>query len=222
MFQKISLILLALFLYTASFGQVKPTLFVAAKSGLKLRETASLTGKPLLTAPQGASVVWISTDYQKSVEVEGTQGYMAKVKFNGKTGYMFDGYLSNNSPLAPLVIKKPVVIIKDTDEMQLAEMKGTANSADLAEAGSDIGFYQMAATDELKKHKIPFTNTNLRFIQFVKADGTTELIDTKTAEMNDCFLFNGKIVKPSHIIDFSTTEAGKIPEPIQFMKSSRK
>lgn len=193
------------------------TLYVIAKSGLKLRETASLTATPIQTVASGEAVKWISTEYKKEFTVEGITGYMAKVSYNGKTGYMFDGFLAVNSPANPLIIKDKVVVIKETDALQLAQMAGTISQSDLGEAGSDIGYYRMMTTDALDKYSVPYISTEMRFVQFMKADGTSEIIDTyQPAEFN-CFLFNGKTIKKASTTDFSAEE-GQMPTPIKFMK----
>lgn len=199
----------------------KPDLYVIAKSGLKLRDAANLNAKALATVAYGAKVQWLSTDYKKKVKVENTEGYMAKVKADGKEGFMFDGFLAVNSPLAPLVISKPMVIIKDPDELQTSEMVGTMKPEDLAEVGSDIGYYAMIAGDVLKKYKIPYQSTQMRFIQFVKKDGSKELIDTKSAEWraHDCILFNGTALKKAAAIDLQMGEdTQKKPPILDFMK----
>lgn len=203
---------------TTNAKEIKPDLYVTAKSGLKLRETPSLTGKPLATAAQGSKVQWLSTDYKNKVKVEGKEGFLAKVLFEGKTGFMFDGFLAINSPLAPLVITKPTVIIKNVDEMHLAQMVGTMKQEDLAEVGSDIGYYTGIAVDALKKYKIPFQQTTLRFIQFVKKDGSKELIDTGADGWRefDCLYFNGTTIKKGNTTDLMSEE-GKKPETLNFM-----
>jgi hypothetical protein len=200
--------------------EAKPDLYVIAKSGLKLRDAANLNAKALATIAYGAKVQWLSTDYKKKVKVENTEGYMAKVKADGKEGFMFDGFLAVNSPLAPLVISKPMAIIKDPDELQTSEMVGTMKPEDLAEVGSDIGYYAMIAGDVLKKYKISYQSTQMRFIQFVKKDGSKELIDTKSAEWreHDCILFNGTALKKAAAIDLQMGEDNKKPPILDFMK----
>lgn len=196
----------------------KPDLYVIAKSGLKLRDAPSLTANPLQTVASGEKVKWISTDYKKTFTVEGITGYMAKVNYAGKTGYMFDGFLAINSPSNPLIINQKMVIIKQTDALELAQMVGTMPQEDLAEAGSDVGYYRMMATDALDKYKVPYLSTEMRFIQFTKEDGTKEIIDTYQTREFDCFLFNGNAVKKINTVDFSAVEEGKSPEFLSFMK----
>jgi uncharacterized protein YgiM (DUF1202 family) len=196
----------------------KPDLYVIAKSGLKLREAASLTATPIQTVASGEKVKWISTDYKKPVTVEGIKGYMAKVSYEGKTGYMFDGFLAVNTPANPLIINQKTVVIKAEDKMELEEMVGTTSEGDLNEIASDIGYYRMMATDALEKYHIPYISSDMRFIQFVKEDGTKELVDTYQTREMDCYLFNGKSIKKMNTIDFGATEENPIPEGIKFMK----
>ena len=69
-------------------------LFVHAPSGLKLRPAAN-SDDALATLPYGAKVTVLenlATTYPK--EVDGFKGYWARVEFEGKRGFVFDGYLS--------------------------------------------------------------------------------------------------------------------------------
>lgn len=69
-------------------------LYVHAPSGLKLRSTAD--GETVLaTIPYGTKLKVLEA--RKTVlpkTVDGIAGYWAKVTYDGKTGYVFDGYLS--------------------------------------------------------------------------------------------------------------------------------
>lgn len=69
-------------------------LFVHAPSGLKLRPAPN-SNDALATLPYGAKLKVVqnkSTANPK--EVDGLKGYWAKVEFEGKQGFIFDGYLS--------------------------------------------------------------------------------------------------------------------------------
>lgn len=69
-------------------------LFVHAPSGLKLRNVAD--GETVLaTVPFGAKLKVLEPRKITSPKtVDGLKGYWAKVSYEGKTGYIFDGYLS--------------------------------------------------------------------------------------------------------------------------------
>ena len=198
--------------------ETKPDLYVIAKSGLKLREAASLTATPIQTVTFGEKVKWISTDYKKPVTVEGIKGYMAKVSYAGKIGYMFDGFLAVNTPNNPLEIKGKKAFIRETDALMLGEMVGLMSPEDLGEAGSDIGYYRMIATDMLNKYAIPYISSDMRFIQFVKDDGTKELIDMYDMREYDCILFDGKLMKKLNCINFAVAEEGQMPDFLKFMQ----
>jgi hypothetical protein len=93
---------LLLLLLTASlaFAQ-KPVgkYYVIANAGLNLRAAAASTSEKLATA-QYAEEVEITTPATaaSSQEVDGVKGAMAKVKYKGKEGYMFDGFLISFPP----------------------------------------------------------------------------------------------------------------------------
>ena len=68
-------------------------LFVHAPSGLKLR--AIPDGDAVITVPYGSKLKVLQDKILKpSKIVDGLHGCWAKVDFDGKTGFIFDGYLS--------------------------------------------------------------------------------------------------------------------------------
>lgn len=93
----ITLLCLAFSLNLSAIGTYTTTdeLYVLAPSGLKLRSTPD--GDNVLTnVPYGTKVKPLenrNTSTPVKV-VDGITGYWAKVSFGGKTGYVFDGYLS--------------------------------------------------------------------------------------------------------------------------------
>lgn len=89
------------------------TLYVWAASGLSLRQSPDLKATKLDNVPYGAALVALNSKYSFSechlVAVEAVPGYkningvhspvvlqgcFVRVEFNGKIGYVFDGYLS--------------------------------------------------------------------------------------------------------------------------------
>jgi Bacterial SH3 domain len=94
------LLLLAIIFF--SFGvaaQQSISLYVAAKSGLSIRETPDATAKVLDKIPYGTKITLQEYgEEKKSIITEGVLGYWQKVKYNNKTGYIIDSYLF---PLAP-------------------------------------------------------------------------------------------------------------------------
>ena len=93
------------------------TLYVWAASGLSLRREANLNAEKLLSIPYGTPVVVRNdkfTNVADDVRIEAAPGYImndsvsaavyltgrfAKVTYQGKTGYLFDGYLSKLPPM---------------------------------------------------------------------------------------------------------------------------
>lgn len=93
------------------------TLYVWAASGLSLRSEAGLNAAKIASIPYGTPLVALSdkyTDAADETRVEAVPGYttdgqaspavwlsgrFVRVRFQGKTGYVFDGYLSKLPPL---------------------------------------------------------------------------------------------------------------------------
>jgi hypothetical protein len=71
--------------------------YVAAKTGLSIRERPDAAGKVLDKIPYGTRVT-VTYDSLKVIAVEGFVGSWARVNYNGKSGYIVNSYLI---PLPP-------------------------------------------------------------------------------------------------------------------------
>jgi len=69
-------------------------LYVHAPSGLNLRQTAASSSAKLATVDYGTKVTLEAAASKQDMVIDNLKGGMAKVTANGKTGYMFSGYLS--------------------------------------------------------------------------------------------------------------------------------
>ena len=70
------------------------TLYVAAKTGLNIREKPETTAKVLDKIPYAAKITLGEVGEQsKRINTEGFIGYWKKVTYNNKTGYIIDAYL---------------------------------------------------------------------------------------------------------------------------------
>lgn len=94
-------------LVTAAHAQIFPgTYYVAAKSGLSIREKPDATSKVLDKIPYGTKITTIDEDAAwKEIITENLTGYWKKVKYNNKTGYIVDSYLLPWSPPKLATIK---------------------------------------------------------------------------------------------------------------------
>lgn len=87
------LCLISLLAFSIDMYHKGDELFVHAPSGLKLRATPD--GDAIVTVPFGSKLKVIQDKITKpSKIVDGLNGSWAKVDFDGKTGFIFDGYLS--------------------------------------------------------------------------------------------------------------------------------
>ncbi len=69
-------------------------MYVAAKTGLSIREKPDAGAKVLDKIPYGTKITLIDEDGDwKDIVTEGLTGYWRKVKHNNKTGYIVDSYL---------------------------------------------------------------------------------------------------------------------------------
>ncbi len=75
-------------------AQQSGSMYVAAKTGLSIREKPDAGAKVLDKIPYGTKITLIRVDEElKSITTEGVLGYWQKVKYNNKTGYILDSYL---------------------------------------------------------------------------------------------------------------------------------
>jgi len=93
-------IILLLCLFSVLLTQAQTRIaWVAAKSGLSIREKPAIGAKVLDKIPYGAKLSILNTDEELvTVVTEGMHGYWEKVTFNNKTGYIVGSYLL---PVAP-------------------------------------------------------------------------------------------------------------------------
>ncbi|MBV1925292.1 MAG: SH3 domain-containing protein [Dokdonia sp.] len=77
---------------------ITKSLYVNAVSGLSLRESTNLKSKKILTLPYGAQVKYLSTPAHTSMTIESIPGNMVEVAYQGATGFVFNGFLSDLSP----------------------------------------------------------------------------------------------------------------------------
>lgn len=95
-----------LFFCSAVFSQTR-TAWVAAKSGLSIREKPAIGAKVLDKIPYGTKISLLQTEEELvSVVTEGMHGYWQKVTFNNKTGYIVGSYLLPVAPPKLAVVKE--------------------------------------------------------------------------------------------------------------------
>lgn len=93
--------LLYLLVMVAMFatGQVKPRVyFVAAKSGITLREKPDLTAKAIDKIFYGEKIAAQLVDSARQITVEGFKANWMSVTYKGKTGFIVDAFLFNQAP----------------------------------------------------------------------------------------------------------------------------
>ncbi len=81
--------------------------YVAAKSGLSIRETPSISAQVLDKIPYGTKITLQNTGEELvTVATEGMTGYWEKITYNNKTGYIVGSYLLPVPPPKLLVVKE--------------------------------------------------------------------------------------------------------------------
>lgn len=70
------------------------TLFIVAKSGLRLRAEPNVEAEVITLVPYGGGVQVVKNDKDPvPMSSEGLKGHWKKVQYDGKTGYAFDGFM---------------------------------------------------------------------------------------------------------------------------------
>ena len=83
---------------TSTENFIATSFYVNAASGLSLREGTNLKSKKILTLPYGAQVEHLSSPAHTSMTIEGISGNMVEVYYQGATGFVFNGFLSDLPP----------------------------------------------------------------------------------------------------------------------------
>lgn len=90
----ITLAIFVAFAFSANAQIYDGTFYVAAKTGLSLREKPDATSKVLEKIPYGTKIIIVPEEGDwKEITTESMIGYWKKVKYNNKTGYIVDNYL---------------------------------------------------------------------------------------------------------------------------------
>ncbi|MES2776656.1 MAG: SH3 domain-containing protein [Bacteroidota bacterium] len=80
-------------------GQTKPRVyFVAAKSGISLREKPDLSAKAIDKIPYGEKISTTIAEGANEITVEGFKANWVTVSYKGKTGFIVDAFLFNVVP----------------------------------------------------------------------------------------------------------------------------
>lgn len=72
--------------------------YVVPKDGLNMREEPSPTGRRILTIPKGAQVMKLE-EKPESLKIDTIEGRWTKVSWEGKTGWVFGGFLDIHRPV---------------------------------------------------------------------------------------------------------------------------
>jgi len=133
---------------SASAQQMDVPMYVAAKTGLSMREKPDANAKVLDKIPYGTKNFLIDEDGAwKDIITEGLTGYWRKVKFNNKSGYIVDSYLFPWPPPKLATVRKMKQYLAQVAApfgQKLVTRSGTM--AQLNESGWKLSkqFYKMA------------------------------------------------------------------------------
>lgn len=86
------------FVFLWILGKLSAQVYVAAPSGLSLRETADPTSQRIQLIPYGKQPDEFTFSYDYPDQIDGYSGYWCKAKYSGKTGYIFSGYTLSFPP----------------------------------------------------------------------------------------------------------------------------
>jgi len=72
--------------------------YVIANSGLSLRKGTNLRSEKLLTLPYGSQLSYLYTPENTEMAIDGIQGAMIAVEYQGAKGFVFSGYTTQIAP----------------------------------------------------------------------------------------------------------------------------
>ena len=134
-----SLFLLVALCYSIITVAQENALYVAAKTGLNIRDKPETTAKVIDKIPYAAKIPLEETSEQsKRINTEGFIDYWRKVTYNNKTGYIIDAYLLPYPPprADTRTLKEYLVQVSAAFGDSLVINNGTMNNVE--EGGSQL------------------------------------------------------------------------------------
>jgi hypothetical protein len=121
-----NVIILVILLVNSVCAWAQTMRFVAAPSGLRLRETPDVKGKIVVTAPYSSSVELLKKQptAPKTLTIEGKKGKFVYVQYEEKKGYVFDGFLQEEYP-QPRDVQQYVIASSGLRLREKADANGT-------------------------------------------------------------------------------------------------
>ncbi len=83
---------------STTISPVNKPYYVIANSGLSLRKGTNLRSEKLLTLPYGSQISYLYTPENTEMIIEGIQGAMIAVEYQGAKGFVFSGYTTQIAP----------------------------------------------------------------------------------------------------------------------------
>ena len=90
-------VVLLLFVTTISYSQTQ-NWYVAAKSGLSMRDKPDAKATVLVKIPYGEKLAVTNSEERITISTEGINGVWVKTTYGGKTGYVVNSYLLPTEP----------------------------------------------------------------------------------------------------------------------------
>lgn len=147
-------------------------LYVHAPSGLKLRNTPD--GETVLTTiPYGTKLKALENRGTVAPKtVDGLKGFWAKVTYDGKTGYLFDGYLSmlpTPKPGCTSLLQYCKDNFTTTTEMLITSFNDT-DGDDMSESSTQLFKFNGKTVTYAKNEGYEWTDESIVFTGFTNED----------------------------------------------------
>gem|GEM_PF-4347819 len=117
------LLFISFFIYPK--GNINKPRWVTAEPGLRMRMSPDLKAKRICTIPYAEEVILLE-EKGEVIVISGEKGKWSKVKWEGKTGWVFGGFLNKEDPYAAGKIKSlegKYILTKDPYKEQFIEFK---------------------------------------------------------------------------------------------------
>lgn len=157
--------------------------YVTAISGLRMRSGPSLSDAKIRTLPFESIVSIIGAREGDYFEVDKIEGRMVPIRYieEGKNieGYVFDGFLADENPKKHEKITEEVLLIRQRTEAEWEAISQQVSEQDMAEIGSDAGFYASEGTHVINQREgLNVVNSEARFFLFEGSNGKKYFFDS--------------------------------------------
>jgi hypothetical protein len=197
------------------FAGTADSYHVCTKAGLRMRETADQKGKQIALIPDGAKITFLE-EQGDDITISDRKGKWSKVEWNGKTGWVFGGFLCMDiSPEEAEVVEQHVLDIKELTGKTIINGEPASGEYTTIEIKKNrtIELYNSTTIDGTCKITGKYEVTGNDGMVTLKVTGvkmTVSRYDKVTKSSPDDFTLEIEKDKPNYLVTGKVPDIGKL------------